>query len=317
MVCPYCRKEFAIPDDGLKGLPSNLFVEKLAAIQKTEKAIGGYCDRCSSREEDLDRRKIAIAYCLECREKLCSTCDVEHSSLETTRSHPRQRFDTSLMTVTEDQSRFCAIHHEEPLKFYCCDCMLVVCDKCFNESHETHKSRDASTILQESLRRLQGNIVALTDRIERCETMKNGLEKYKSDFVAEMQSVERRVCEKAEELKQAIERQKVTLLDDLQAAKKECLKQVEHVSIEIEQQVSLLSNLRRCTEELCYTTTLAEIGSTTDSLDARTSELLKIEELQLAMQEVTAFRVSFEEDESLQQEAFGNIEYHGTLQKGM
>jgi len=34
--CPLCRKEFAIPENGLEGMPRNFFVEKILRVQHLE-----------------------------------------------------------------------------------------------------------------------------------------------------------------------------------------------------------------------------------------------------------------------------------------
>ena len=51
--CPFCRVEFQLPDDGIKGIPTNLFMEKVVELYHSPSVIAtdAMCDVCPEEED--------------------------------------------------------------------------------------------------------------------------------------------------------------------------------------------------------------------------------------------------------------------------
>ena len=74
--CPRCGEKFALPDVGLKALPSCGFLEKVVRkkrIQNLELTDRG-CEVCAQTQIGLTSVTEAVGYCLSCEQKLCQHC---------------------------------------------------------------------------------------------------------------------------------------------------------------------------------------------------------------------------------------------------
>ena len=74
VLCPLCRKEFQIPDDGLEALPANFFLKDMVEAKDLQRKKPGSvsCEACSTDEHG----KPAEVYCVDCNQKLCERCSV-------------------------------------------------------------------------------------------------------------------------------------------------------------------------------------------------------------------------------------------------
>ena len=74
-TCPLCRKVFTISHDGIKAIPTNVFIEQLIEVNKAAHTDGKQmgdktipCELCSDVKEEIK----AISHCLECDQYICS-----------------------------------------------------------------------------------------------------------------------------------------------------------------------------------------------------------------------------------------------------
>ena len=72
MPCPFCRKEFIIPRDGVNGVQKNFFMNNLLAVKATMQT-GKSCTK--HIHKSLDH------YCAECKKTVCVLCFFESHKL--------------------------------------------------------------------------------------------------------------------------------------------------------------------------------------------------------------------------------------------
>jgi len=115
VICPTCRCEQPLTQEGINGLKDNFFISSMADMLKTVKEIRSedkdgaslMCDTC-----DDDKRKVATARCLDCTDFLCSECSTWHKRTKLTKNH-------KIVSLTEFES---GMHNEElksRAKIYC------------------------------------------------------------------------------------------------------------------------------------------------------------------------------------------------------
>ena len=75
ITCPECRKTSALPSGGVKQLPNNFFVNRIADEAALKEKVTGEeevrCDLCI-------REYTAVALCIDCVVFLCSHCHEFH-----------------------------------------------------------------------------------------------------------------------------------------------------------------------------------------------------------------------------------------------
>jgi len=148
-TCPLCRKVFSVPAGGNKNLPNNYFMEQLIQVNKStnasregELAKPMSCELCS----DTGVKIPASSYCIECDQHICDRCSGIHNKSKTSRSH--QVVLSVDIPSAEDQIKlavtYCDLHPGEQNRFYCYDCKMVICCKCFVDKDPDHKLIDVN-----------------------------------------------------------------------------------------------------------------------------------------------------------------------------
>ena len=156
LPCPMCRCEFTIPANGMNGLGSNFFIEKLIAAQCASR-IG--IEKVLCRECSVD--KIATNVCVDCQENVCDQCTGDHRVRNVTTSHQIM----PLKSVQQGGARgglesggnMCDKHLEEEVKFYCHDCKTTFCSTCYITKHNKHDNCEIREIVGEFRKRLKNS----------------------------------------------------------------------------------------------------------------------------------------------------------------
>jgi len=132
--CPLCRKEFAIPEGGISGLPKNYFVEKLLEAKSLASVLcheESLCDVCADDEEMSDREqkrdRKAIVYCTDCRKNMCKQCQGYHQQFKLLGGTHKliERNRSSLPAddlLMKFPGTFCNKHPDKCLEIYCFEC---------------------------------------------------------------------------------------------------------------------------------------------------------------------------------------------------
>ncbi|VDI24356.1 Hypothetical predicted protein [Mytilus galloprovincialis] len=94
-----------------------------------------YCDPCSGEGKSLT----AIRVCSDCEERLCKDCVEYHKKFKATKSHHLMDLTSIGQTNIPKTNKFCDVHPDIPLDFYCTQHDTVCCRTCIPSSHQSCK----------------------------------------------------------------------------------------------------------------------------------------------------------------------------------
>ncbi|XP_033644373.1 E3 ubiquitin-protein ligase TRIM71-like [Asterias rubens] len=134
IICPICKKETSIPDEGLSDLLSCFFLSSLIDdvinLEGPKENINPpvlTCVWCDEGLEDVSR-------CVDCDANFCQTCLKYHAKLKSHRHHQIVHAVDSSNERPKDKNKIeaqkCRKHTDQELCFYCDTCDLLVCLKC-------------------------------------------------------------------------------------------------------------------------------------------------------------------------------------------
>ncbi|XP_070537988.1 tripartite motif-containing protein 2-like [Ptychodera flava] len=216
LICPVCRNEYPLPEEGIAGLPDNFFINNMIDFledRKNGKAVSSIpCHGCE---------KGATTYCADCTEFLCPDCSHVHRRLKVTRMH-RQ------LSMEEYQSSqdgafstprpvSCPSHEGSEIEYYCETCDVPICLKCTVVEHRVpeHKHQYCSDaadkqrpILEKLLHRAQEKIPIFENALDNVKFVLQQLD-------GENEASVERIREQKRSLLATIEQKERSLLQDL------------------------------------------------------------------------------------------------------
>lgn len=140
--CPVCRTSVVIPET-LIDLPTSFHLNRLLDILAL-RGSGTEAQRCGSCEE----MHTAACYCFVCVRFMCTACFDSHQRTNGTRGHRNvlienlqaQQVLGSVCTPTWCLQKCHDL--KEPLKYYCQQCKVCICQKCREADHDGHTMMD-------------------------------------------------------------------------------------------------------------------------------------------------------------------------------
>ncbi|KAK6172637.1 hypothetical protein SNE40_016253 [Patella caerulea] len=153
-TCPLCRRNISVPDGGVSGFSSNFYLEEaLMSSEGKEGSSSKYIPRC-----DICKKENSSQFrCVECDQFMCQPCKTTHDSIKSCSSHVVTGLDAA--SIKKAKKTLCPRHSQEPLIFYCRDCMLTACYRCSVTIHSGHKIVDIDSSLRaevsQELKKLQ------------------------------------------------------------------------------------------------------------------------------------------------------------------
>jgi len=278
MPCPLCQRDFIIPTEGITGLQRNFFMENFLEF-KTNMEVGSGSLSCHSCNIRYDGKTGSVSKatkrCLECRDDFCDSCSKVHHIQKVSKNHHI----AIIGSETEEEIRritsvkFCAMHTQKPLDYYCADCMKIVCVSCFVESHKLHDCKDVTTVDEEFRQTIEKKAWKISTYMSEMLLMRNNEEKRKVDFLKEIVEKEKEIHKRNQELKEMIDRQTKSLLDELSVIKSKHLKEMENQMEEIETCCTMLRSFEDYCTELRLKGSASDICSSVDQLIVRADEL--------------------------------------------
>lgn len=117
LVCPKCRKQTGIPQEGIAGLPNNLLIRSLAGDAAVFKKQMIKCNNC-------DEAKVATNACSDCSSYLCEDCYKAHQTVRALRDthhtfDVRSFSDNDTLREFQDGRFDVCQTHKEPMKLFC------------------------------------------------------------------------------------------------------------------------------------------------------------------------------------------------------
>jgi hypothetical protein len=288
--CPLCRKDFVVPEHGIDSLPKNFFIEQLKDLTQTSSI---HCEGCG----DTSGEKQATMYCIECQQKFCEACVNVHRRMRSSQGH-------TLLEIGDDGkvpeavgkmlTVHCDKHLNEALKLYCFDCNEVICMVCFATSHQSHKCSEIDKVSEDFRSQMTGDIQNMSKTAKYCRDMIKEQEKKRDDLNNVVRGIEKKICDMAEKMKKMIDSEKLKLMQELSTFKTDRMKQVQHVIENIEQHAQFADSLAKYTEELRNKGTASAVAQQIRALHDRASELMKLDHIQLEMNDLGSIEVTFD-----------------------
>ena len=196
LQCPSCEEKVALPVGGVSALPQDLrkaHESEIAHISSKVEDASEQCEYCG--RSDCGK---AIAFCVDCDEFLCKSCEEYHSKRRKTVKHTIVVTSERLGKGNEESifSKFhqpqmpCPHHKDEVLKFYCLKCEKLICRDCRDTKHKDHIDQCdlAEEVAKHEMESLsactegsQGNVATLDGAIAECKKTMQQVESRKKE----------------------------------------------------------------------------------------------------------------------------------------
>ncbi|XP_072019229.1 E3 ubiquitin-protein ligase TRIM45-like isoform X2 [Amphiura filiformis] len=135
--CPICVQDFSIPGDGVKAFRTNFFINTLKDRQATAMTLQSRdtvpCASCGAVDERIE------GHCSACGGFICGGCIAMHSKLKIYSNHkviPYEDLKSGKVDIRNlSQKKYCKIHEEQVVRFYCETCGVLTCRDCTVVDH--------------------------------------------------------------------------------------------------------------------------------------------------------------------------------------
>ncbi|XP_023929936.1 tripartite motif-containing protein 2-like [Lingula anatina] len=215
-LCPVCRKETMLPEEGVEGFLRNYFIDSLqdTVLTPTRKKK---CDACAIDGDDVE----AVSKCLNCSEYLCSPCAKSHIRFKMSVNHKIYTLDQlhsgeHHQEVQEFQRVFCPEHKEEPIRYFCLKCQIPICRDCKVLTHDEHKCTSLDTAIETVKPKLASMLEKLVDKISVQENDLTILQAVLRDHETNTSCVMKDISDHSRHLQQQIQQQEKKLLQEVQ-----------------------------------------------------------------------------------------------------
>ena len=213
LVCPKCRTEHKVPENGPEGFLTDFTVtHDLESLQLKSRQESSTCEQCDSIEQ-------AVAYCSDCPAFLCDFCSQAHKRMKSYRNHKIVSLDSGpLKSIPKSQAPYCSKHPDEGLKLLCKTCQCLVCCSCIVATHQGHKM---GLIDSETRKEMETRLKSMVDEVQQ---KLNQLE----ENLEYIEEVEKQAMNRPIELKSAINSTFDSLVATLESRRAELLKEADN-----------------------------------------------------------------------------------------
>ncbi|XP_015772779.1 PREDICTED: E3 ubiquitin-protein ligase TRIM71-like [Acropora digitifera] len=262
ILCPECRRNFAIPGNGdLNTLPTNFRLNSLLdALPVTEcKTRGVKCGNCDKRRQES----------FTCCSFWCDDCLPFHNGIKTNKEHHvlalKDFRDEDFENILK-QPPFCA-KHEEKLKFFCQVCKTTICYSCAVTDHDGHAKIVLEDAAQErklrifravevKKRKAQNKVTRIAKLGENCIQVQEEAARIKSD-----------IQQFTDNLIAAIEAKKNDIFDEVEMKAKLRLEFLGEKRQEIQEEMKRDQTAIKKSDMILKRSTSAQIMQPNDFLD--------------------------------------------------
>ena len=282
LKCPTCEKAACVPGEGINGFPQDLrrsYEAEIAQYEaKVKSSSGQSCDRCIKSENGP-----AVCFCCNCCDFLCKMCKEDHQIWRKTLSHElvdvgeasAKKTEGNVLQNIPHKPKFCALHSDENLKFFCETCQVLICRDCIILEHAGHQYNRFEKVAEKE----KSNLLSVLDDAEAAKTkienaIANG-EKTMQCLQLEKKSVDESITTTFKGLYDALHSREVALL-----AKSEeiGLGKVTSLTIQHEELKRVRDNIAETCQMIltaAQTYSPAEMLSTKRTMKKRLQDLLK------------------------------------------
>lgn len=279
--CPVCRTDTEIPDD-LSDLPSSFHLNRLLDILAL-RGGGTEVQKCGSCGEN----HTATSYCFVCLKFMCAACFDSHQSANGTRDHRDVLIENLQARKVEGAACKPTLCSEkchdvkEPLKYYCQQCQVCICQKCCEASHKRHSVMDVHEAANENKVQIRSVINQLKPLVVFYQTRINRQTELMEGSKDENDAAHKKVTDAVEGLIRVLREHERTIqakLDEIyDTQQKYHLTQLEH----FESLVTKLNNFVEYGEAMLDRNFSTEILPTQRSYTKQGEEFLNQKKLEL------------------------------------
>ena len=140
--CPECRNTATLPKEGVDGLKTAFFVNRLKSTVSSVKITHGQVEvKCEICLEVYNEK--AEAFCRQCAAFICAECVKSHKRNRQYSNHEVSSLDDlkqgkcKPVEKKDDLPDKCE-DHDEPKVIYCYDCDTLICCHCIMKDHKEH-----------------------------------------------------------------------------------------------------------------------------------------------------------------------------------
>ena len=213
LVCPKCRTEHKVPENGPEEFLTDFTVtHELESLQLKSRQEESSCEQCDSTEP-------AVAYCSDCPAFLCDFCSQAHKRMKLCQNHTVVGLDLGpLKCVPKAPAPYCSKHPDEGLKLFCKTCQCLVCCTCIVATHQGHK---LGLVDSETRKEMETQLKSLVDEAQQ------QLDQFEENLQY-IQQVEKQAMNRPIELKSVINTTFDSLVATLESRRAELLKEADN-----------------------------------------------------------------------------------------
>ena len=216
LVCPKCRTEHKVPENGPEEFLTDFTIthelESLQLRESKQQPTPATCEQCDSTDP-------AVAYCTDCPALLCDFCSQAHKRMKLCQNHTVVGLHSGpLKCVPKAPAPYCSKHPDEGLKLFCKTCQCLVCCTCIVATHQGHK---LGLVDSETRKEMETQLKSLVDEAQQ------QLDQFEENLQYIVQ-VEKQAMNRPIELKSVINTTFDSLVATLESRRAELLKEVDN-----------------------------------------------------------------------------------------
>lgn len=176
---------------------------------------------CESCEDNQDSQ--ASAYCVDCKELICSECEAAHKRIRTTRNH-----EIIQLQHAQADAQHCLIHPDNPTDTYCEACNEIICSGCIKSStHKNHNYDTIENIFPKNKKEIIAALEPVEKQLKHVNQTLDTIEARKKEITKHGTKLQAEIVEEIEEQKKLLDQLKEKRMNELKKTIKQKIENLE------------------------------------------------------------------------------------------
>lgn len=225
--CPVCKRLTSLSSHGIQGLPIDHRIQQIRDIVNQSARMQGQrrdgvqarwpsaensqsCDLCRTQHRKITA---TTCHCIQCFMYFCESCTKKHDGNPLFAGHDRILMQDSSAVET----LFCRQHKEQPVRYFCKVCHLLLCTICTMDHDPSHLPEALEKgVIEKYRHHLQESLMVLASKLKEVKTKAKCLETLRQTHQGGLYQVQALIRERAEHYIAKIREQERKLLQDAQ-----------------------------------------------------------------------------------------------------
>ena len=219
--CPECQAEMTLPDaNRFDKLPTSFHHNSLLSVLGVRQVGDGSEISCGI----CKKTSVEISYCFDCEKLMCSDCKNAHELFKNAafQGHevtPVKKFQDKDYEAMLKRQSFCSqqYHEREPIRFYCTECEMCVCQICINTTHKAHGVQPLEMAADSAKSEILTLAEMMRERITTCDASIRQIKEMEAEMEANAASSKREVSRAADQIvakARELERNNITEIEN-------------------------------------------------------------------------------------------------------